>query len=127
MRVDVLKVLDPAEGIVFFRGDFGSASGRWKGHEPAETGHFAVEFTLPAAEEWTAATCEEPALSGAAEPGSDVWFRCQVERVYDDAVVVARMGPHIFYVEIPNRTSELPEGRFISFRVPEIELYPYDA
>ncbi|WP_157985010.1 hypothetical protein [Lentzea terrae] len=36
-------------------------------------------------------------------------------------------GPHIFLVEIPSRTAELPEGRFISFRVPEIELYPYDA
>ena len=127
MRVDVLKVLDPAAGIVFFRGDFGSACGRWKGPEPAEAGAFAVEFTLPAVEEWTVATPEEPALAGAAEPGSAVWFRCQVEQVHENSVVVARMGPHIFLVEIPSRTPELPEGRFISFRVPEIELYPYDG
>lgn len=128
MRVDVLDVLDPAEGIVYFRSDFGSAPGRWMGQALVRAGRFDVEFDVPAVEEWTEVTTSaEPAVSGAAEPGSDVWFRCQVERVFDDGVVVARMGPHIFYVEILRRTSDLPDGGVISFRVPEIGLYPYQT
>ena len=128
MRVEVLKVLDPSQGLVFFSSDFGSASGRWMGPHELRTGEFDIEFDLPEVEEWTVATSAEAALSGAAEPGSEVWITCQVERVRggDDTVVTVRTGPYLTYVEILNRRPELPEGGLISFRVPEIRLYPYD-
>ncbi|MET8763936.1 hypothetical protein [Lentzea sp. NPDC004782] len=128
MRIDVLEVLDPSRGWVFFSSDFGSASGRWTNPD-VRTGQFDVEFSLPQVEEWKAEGSGEAALSGAAEPGAAVWIRCQVEQVHDgdDTVVIVRMGPHIMYVEILNRRADLPEGNLISFRVPEIRLYPYQT
>ncbi|KJK49697.1 hypothetical protein UK23_13215 [Lentzea aerocolonigenes] len=124
MRIEVLKILDPAQGLVFFSSDFGSASGRWM--EPGVgTREFDVELDLPVVEEWAAAA-GEPALVGA-EAGFDVWIRCQVERVHGgvDTCVVVRTGPNLTFVEIVHRRAELVEGGLISFRVPEIRLYPY--
>ncbi|HEX8870452.1 MAG TPA: hypothetical protein VF821_32605 [Lentzea sp.] len=126
MRIEVLKVLDPVQGLVFFSSDFGSASGRWMEPE-ARTGEFDVELDLPEVEEWAAAV-GEPALVGTAAAGSDVWMRCQVERVHggDGPVVTVRTGPNLTFVDIVHRRSELVEGSLISFRVPEVRLYPYN-
>ena len=54
MRVEVLQVLAPPQGIVRFRCEFGVGSGRWMGSNPAEVGQFDVEIEIPEeVAEWT--------------------------------------------------------------------------
>lgn len=45
----------------------------------------------------------------------------------DDPVVEVRVGAGVILAEITDRRSELSVGDLISFRTPEIHLYPYDV
>ena len=129
MRVEVLDVLDRAQRIVRFRCESGTASGRWMGSTPVETGQLDVELEIPeVVTEWTAAASDTASLAEAAGTGCAALITGQVVRYDDgdDQVVEIRVGSGILLIEIPDRRSELvPEG-FISFRTPEVQLYPYD-
>lgn len=129
MRVEVLQVLAPSQGIVRFRCESGIASGRWMGRNPAKAGQFDVEIEVPEeVAEWTAAPSGGTSLSEAmgSEPGSLITGEVVRCGDGDDSVVEVKVGSDILLIEIPNRRSELPVGGLISFRSPEIQLYPYD-
>lgn len=129
MRVEVLQVLAPSQGIVRFRCESGTASGRWMGRNPAKVGQFDVEIEVPEeVAEWTAIPSGDTSLSEAigAESGSLITGEVVRFDDGDDSVVEVRVGSDILLIEIPNRRSELPTEGLISFRAPEIQLYPYD-
>lgn len=129
MRVEVLQALSPSQGIVCFRCEAGVASGRWMGSNPAEVGQFDVEIEVPGeVAEWTAAPSGVASLSEASGAESVTIITGEVVRFDDgdDSVVEIRVGSDILLIEIPNRRSDLPLKGLISFRVPNIQLYPYD-
>lgn len=129
MKVDVLRILDPSQDVVFFSCESGSAPGRWMGGKPVGSGEFNVEIEIPEeVAEWTAASSGRTVISRVSESGSDVRIECEVVRFDDkaDSVVEVRLGSDILLVEILSRRSELSVGALISFQVPEIQLYPYD-
>lgn len=129
MRVEVLQVLDSVQGIVYFRCESGAASGRWMGSNPAEMGQFDIEIEVPEeVAEWAAVPWGVTSLSEAAGAESAALITGEVVRFDDgdDSVVEIRVGADILLIEIPNRRSELPVEGLISFRVPEIQLYPYE-
>ncbi len=128
MRVEVLQVLAPSQGIVRFKCESGIASGRWMGSNPAEVGQFDVEIEVPEdVADWTADPSGATSLSEAGAESATL-ITGQVVRFDDgdDSVVEIRVGSDILLIEIPNRRSELTVEGFISFRAPEIQLYPYD-
>ncbi|MCL6736484.1 hypothetical protein [Streptomyces neyagawaensis] len=129
MRVEVLEILDPAQRIVRFRCESGTASGRWMGSALVEAGRYDVELEVPEeVVEWTAEASGTASLAEAAGTERAALITGQVVGYDDgdDPVVEIRVGPDILLVEIPERRQELLREGFISFRAPEIQLYPYD-
>ncbi|MFC0556126.1 hypothetical protein ACFFHJ_35000 [Planotetraspora thailandica] len=119
--------MDPAQGIVSFRCEIGTATGRWKGSTPANEGFYDVEFEIPEeVQEWEEPAPGVPAIS---EIGEDVRVTGEVLGVgeEDDHVVELRTGTDILLIEIPDagRRARLKPHDVISFRSPEIWLYPY--
>lgn len=99
------------------------------GPNPADTGQFDVEIEVPEeVTEWVTAPSSTASLSKVA--GTDLVTLVTGEVVKfnddDDPVVGIRVGSDIILIEIPNLRSELPIKGFISFQVPELQLYPYD-
>lgn len=129
MRVEVLRVVDPSRGTVSFTSDFGAASGRWMGPNPARAGQFDVEIEVPEeVTEWATLASDVTALSEGAGADPGILITGEVVRVggSGDPVVEIRVGSDIVLIEIPDRRSEVPVAGMISLRVPEILLYPYD-
>lgn len=129
MRVEVLQVLDSSQGIVRFSCESGIASGRWMGSNPADLGKFDVEIEVPEeVAEWTAVPSGVTSLSEVAGAESAALIVGSVVRFDDgdDSVAEIRVGSDILLIEITNRRSELLVEGLISFRAPEIQLYPYD-
>ncbi|MFI7535491.1 hypothetical protein [Streptosporangium sp. NPDC049376] len=127
--MEILQVLDPAQGIVQFRCESGTASGRWMGKRPAKPGHFDIEIEVPEeVTEWTFASSDTTSLSEATGAGTATIIAGSVIRFDDgdDSIVEIRVGKDILLIEITNRRSELPVEGQISFCAPEIQLYPYD-
>ncbi|MEU3877232.1 MULTISPECIES: hypothetical protein [Streptomyces] len=91
-------------------------------------GLFDVEIEVPGeVEEWVAIPSGVASLSAATEDLVALIVGEVVRREDgDDPVVEVRVGSDILLIEIPNRRSELSVKEFISFRVPELQLYPYD-
>lgn len=128
MRVEVLQVLAPSQGIVRFTCESGIATGRWMGANSAEVGQFDVEIEFPEeVADWTAGPSGVTSLSEAgADSATLITGRVVRFGDGDDSVVEIRVGSDILLIEIPNRRPELTVEGFISFRAPEIQLYPYD-
>ncbi|MFJ2092138.1 hypothetical protein ACIOEW_23135 [Streptomyces sp. NPDC087901] len=129
MRVEVIQVLAPSHEFVRFECDSGTASGRWMGLGPAELGQFDVEIEVPEeVAEWTAVPSGDTSISGGVGRGHAANMVCRVLGFDegDDSVVGVRVGLDIILIEILNRRSEIPLGGLISFRTPEIQIYPYD-
>ncbi|WP_326582015.1 hypothetical protein OG889_25145 [Streptomyces sp. NBC_00481] len=127
--MEVLETLACSQRIVRVRCEFGTVSGRWMGSDPVGTGRFDVELEVPEeVAEWTAADSGAASLSEAAGTGRAALITGQVVRYDDgdDPVVEIRVGSDILLIEIPNRRSELVRDGFISFRTPELRLYPYE-
>ncbi|MDP9862651.1 MULTISPECIES: hypothetical protein [Streptosporangium] len=127
--MEVLQVLDPSRGTVSFRCESGAASGRWMGESSAKMGQFDVEIEVPEEiTEWTEVPSGVTSLSENLDVETAVFITGEVVRFDDgdDSVVEIRVGSDILLIEIPNRRSELPSEGLISFRAPEIQLYPYD-
>lgn len=129
MRVEVLQVLDPSQGIVRFKCESGVASGRWVGAKIADLGTFDVEIEITEeVEEWALSSSSTTSLSEIGGEERAVWIVGSVVRLCDggDSVVEIRVGSDLILVEIASRRSELFKESLISLRVPEIQLYPYD-
>lgn len=92
-------------------------------------GQFDVEIEVPEEiTEWTEVPSGVTSLSENLDVETAVFITGEVVRFDDgdDSVVEIRVGSDILLIEIPNRRSELPSEGLISFRAPEIQLYPYD-
>lgn len=127
MRVEILKVLDPSQGIVSFRCAYGAALARWMGADPARQGTFDVEIEVPeAVAEWVPVASGSVSLEGL----EHFWVRITGEVVGvgegDDPVVEIRVGSDVLLIEIPDRRPELHAAHLVSFRAAEVQLYPYD-
>ncbi|MFJ7056993.1 hypothetical protein ACK8N7_11680 [Streptomyces griseobrunneus] len=125
----VLQVLDPSQGIVRFRCESGVVSGRWMGRDPAHLEKFDVEIEVPEeVAEWALVSAGVTSLSEVAGVAPAALIVGSVVRFDDgdDSVVEIRVGSDILLIEITNRRSELLVESLISFRAPEVQLYPYD-
>ncbi|WP_172383455.1 hypothetical protein [Streptomyces sp. MNP-20] len=92
-------------------------------------GQFDVEIEVPGdVTEWVSVPSGVASLSEVAGAESVTLITGKVVKSGDgdDSVVELRVGSDILLVEIPNQRAELPVGGFISFQVPEVQLYPYD-
>jgi hypothetical protein len=130
MRIEVLKVVDPPQGVVSFRCESGTANGFWKGSRSAEVAEFDVEIEVPEeVAEWVPSASGSTSLSGITEDAFAVLVTGEVVACGsdDDPVVELRVGAGVILAEITDRRSELSVGDLISFRTPEIHLYPYDV
>jgi hypothetical protein len=128
MRVEVLQVLDPSQGIVRFRCEFGVASGRWMGSNLAEMGQFDIEIEVPEeVSEWAAVPSGVTSLAEADGAKSGALITGEVVRFDDgdDSVVEIGVGMDILLIEIPNRRSKLSVKGLVSCQAPEMQLYPY--
>ncbi|GAB3415302.1 hypothetical protein [Flindersiella endophytica] len=131
MRVEVLRTTEGSQGIVFFRCESGTASGRWMGADPAGVGQFDVELEIPQeVTDWAPASTNATSLSNAGGADDlDTFVTCEIVQLDhgDDPVVEARLGADILLIEIPHRRSELVAKKLITFRAPEIQLYPFNV
>jgi hypothetical protein len=129
MRVEVFQVSTLSKGIVRFRCESGVASGRWMGSNLATVGQFDVEIEVP--EEvvnWTTTLSGIGCLSEIAGRETATLITGQIIRFDDagDSVMEIRLGTDVLLIEISDRNFEIPKEGYISFRAPEIQLYPYD-
>ncbi|GAB2601071.1 hypothetical protein [Kribbella endophytica] len=127
MKVELLQV-EPS-GHVRFTCEIGTAIGRWMGPNAATAGQFHVEFEIPEdVTDWVPASPGPAALAEVPGEGHAALITAEVLGLTkgDDAVVELRLGSDVLLIEVPHRRSELSVEDLISFRVPEIQLYPYE-
>jgi hypothetical protein len=99
------------------------------GPTPAQGGGYHVEFEIPEdIEEWRTVASDRASISGSVDTEAGISITGEVGNIGDgdDPVVELKVGSGILLVEILNRKSELARRGFISFRSPDIQLYPYD-
>ncbi|MFC8965476.1 hypothetical protein [Streptomyces sp. NPDC057094] len=128
MRVDVAQICSLDDRIVYFTCAVGSSFARWMGSGPVGVGQFHVEIEIPEeVAEWSVDASRQASVSTVDEV--DVLVTGEVVRLGEDGdpVVEVRLGTDILLVEMARTQRELVVNEFISFRVTEIQLYPYEV
>ncbi|MER5402830.1 hypothetical protein [Streptomyces sp. NPDC002599] len=127
MRVEVLQVISPERKIVSFMCDFGSAFARWMGVDPVGAGEFNVEIEVPEEVAAWSVTSSDRASISSLDENSNILIVGEVVRFDEgDPVVEVRVGTDIILIEMKHPRDGLSVNGFISFKVPEIQLYPYN-
>lgn len=122
VKVEIVRVVDAARGLVRFRSAAGSASGFWKGSGPAVLGEVHVELDLPAeVSEWEVV----PGLGFALEGGlrEDAQASLTGEVLAVDDVVTLRVGGDVVLVEFSGPVPRV--GQRVRVAAAEVHLYPY--
>lgn len=131
MRIEVLEVIDAADGRIRFAHKGVEAVGWWQARQDAEPGWFHVEIDAPDPLEWgrdIVATSSEPGcpvlLAG---EGEAVVLTGELLELGDDGVGVVSLGESSVIIETTGGAPAGVTGRRVSLTVVRLDLFPYDV